>query len=617
VKGSPTAGAVPRGGPPPGAEGPFVGVLAEAVARTAPSEGHESKGGDRTKGRAAGDPKATVPPPLPAALPQQDGTHTGKPSQAQALDPTITAQQPAAQPAGGVAAAASPGGLAAEAAQPTGIASQSREPTSPTIATDPQPASGSEAEDQAASKPDGATAAGEPLLSAEPAQRFASPAPSPRQAPLANAQAQGGAPAAPPTAPAPTPPGQPQARSRGEATPTDPAQTEGQTAQPAPAARLQQDPANRTTASPATPAELPGRAPARPTGRPAEGKTPPTSTENYLQQKPAQQTTADPAFASSAPETPGAQAEGKPTAPPAEEQSSPTARQGGFPPKPTEGTAASPSAVPAAAEPLGGRVGAKEGRAGAQQSSQPARSSPIVSPQATGAAGSTTSRLPQRPRDGEASPQPARGEAQPEKVEPPAGRPAVGRPSTELSAAQRLGQSGHERAEGGSQAAEPPAGEAQAAANGLGAARPSPARLDPTFPALRSSLLENLPTLRALMAVAIRAGSAAARISLSPPSLGALRITVTQSAAGLTAHLLAESPQTVRLLQASQAQLRATLEELGLPLLSLEIGAKQGDAGGGDRPAPRQARPGGGGEVGREERPTTYAPRGLTIDLLV
>jgi len=115
----------------------------------------------------------------------------------------------------------------------------------------------------------------------------------------------------------------------------------------------------------------------------------------------------------------------------------------------------------------------------------------------------------------------------------------------------------------------------------------------------------------------VRAGTAAARITLSPPSLGGLRITVTQTPTGLLAHLIAENPETGRLLAANQGELRSALGDLGLPLLSLQIGAEQG--GGGSAPQPRRTPPKLVVATEEQEVGTDQAfqrHNGLTIDLV-
>jgi flagellar hook-length control protein FliK len=89
--------------------------------------------------------------------------------------------------------------------------------------------------------------------------------------------------------------------------------------------------------------------------------------------------------------------------------------------------------------------------------------------------------------------------------------------------------------------------------------------------ALGSALTHQIEYLRASVALAQRAGGAQARITLSPPALGELRIRLTQTQGGLIARVSADSGAGAALLSENQAELRSTLSSLGVVLLHLDI----------------------------------------------
>jgi flagellar hook-length control protein FliK len=78
-------------------------------------------------------------------------------------------------------------------------------------------------------------------------------------------------------------------------------------------------------------------------------------------------------------------------------------------------------------------------------------------------------------------------------------------------------------------------------------------------------------TVRMTIEVASRQGYSQARIQLSPPELGDIRIHLHQTSDGLVARVVAEHAGAAQVLQHGGAELRRSLEAAGLPLLRLDI----------------------------------------------
>ena len=124
-----------------------------------------------------------------------------------------------------------------------------------------------------------------------------------------------------------------------------------------------------------------------------------------------------------------------------------------------------------------------------------------------------------------------------------------------------------------------------------GAAATSTSFMQLSSATLGRALRQQIESLRATVALAVRSGGAQARISLSPPELGALRIRLTQTEGGLIARVSAESGAAAQALSENQGELRNTLASLGITLLHLDISggsAGQAQAGGSQR-RPRTA----------------------------
>jgi flagellar hook-length control protein FliK len=102
------------------------------------------------------------------------------------------------------------------------------------------------------------------------------------------------------------------------------------------------------------------------------------------------------------------------------------------------------------------------------------------------------------------------------------------------------------------------------------------------------SLQDAVDAVQATVTAAARAGLSQARISLSPQTLGGLRISLTQTADGLVARVSADHPDALTTLQQSAGDLRRSLESTGLALLRLDIGTtgEQGAGSSGDPGGP-------------------------------
>lgn len=87
------------------------------------------------------------------------------------------------------------------------------------------------------------------------------------------------------------------------------------------------------------------------------------------------------------------------------------------------------------------------------------------------------------------------------------------------------------------------------------------------------SLQEAVDAVRASFVAANQAGVSAARISLSPESLGGITISLSQTREGLIARVAAEHPEAAQTLQQNAGELKRSLEATGMPLLRLDIGS--------------------------------------------
>ena len=93
------------------------------------------------------------------------------------------------------------------------------------------------------------------------------------------------------------------------------------------------------------------------------------------------------------------------------------------------------------------------------------------------------------------------------------------------------------------------------------------------FGVARSSvtLQEAVDSVRATFIAANQAGVSSARITLSPAALGGIKIALSQTPDGLIARVIADHPEAVQTLAQSVDELRSSLTQSGLHVLSLEI----------------------------------------------
>ncbi|MGO9751577.1 MAG: flagellar hook-length control protein FliK [Solirubrobacteraceae bacterium] len=93
------------------------------------------------------------------------------------------------------------------------------------------------------------------------------------------------------------------------------------------------------------------------------------------------------------------------------------------------------------------------------------------------------------------------------------------------------------------------------------------------MPTRTVDLQNAVDAVRATFTIAARQGQTQARILLSPPSLGAIRISLSQTSDGLVARVVADHPEALRLLAQNGGELRSSLQASGLQLLRLDISA--------------------------------------------
>jgi flagellar hook-length control protein FliK len=146
----------------------------------------------------------------------------------------------------------------------------------------------------------------------------------------------------------------------------------------------------------------------------------------------------------------------------------------------------------------------------------------------------------------------------------------------------------------------------------------------------RAAPLHHAPqAVATLLHVAAERGITRAHIALRPADLGGIEIRLQQTAAGVAAQVVADSPEAARLLAQAGEDLRRSLEARDVTLISLEVstsGEQRRDAPGGRDGAegfdgPTRASHGGGEpeEAAAAEVPTQTVielPGGLLVDVL-
>jgi flagellar hook-length control protein FliK len=169
--------------------------------------------------------------------------------------------------------------------------------------------------------------------------------------------------------------------------------------------------------------------------------------------------------------------------------------------------------------------------------------------------------------------QPAADTAPPAPTAPAAAVPAANTPAPDAGTTGEQGSAPHE------QPAAPAAAPAPTPASAPTSAAPAPAL--PVAPlAPRAAPLHQAPRAVAqMLQVAVERGLSHAKLNLRPAELGGIEIRLQTSAAGVTAQVVADSPEAARLLHQAADDLRRSLERHDVTLLSLDV-----STAGDDRP---------------------------------
>jgi flagellar hook-length control protein FliK len=136
-------------------------------------------------------------------------------------------------------------------------------------------------------------------------------------------------------------------------------------------------------------------------------------------------------------------------------------------------------------------------------------------------------------------------------------------------------------------------------------------------------------TVEHVLRLAATRGAMQARVSLKPAELGSLEVVIRQTAAGLTARVVADDAGAAQVLQQAGSELRRSLEQQGITLLNLDIGQSGDDRslgrssdgareGGYEERGDAQTRSGGtvAAEDATSTETTVQLPNGALIDVL-
>ena len=148
-------------------------------------------------------------------------------------------------------------------------------------------------------------------------------------------------------------------------------------------------------------------------------------------------------------------------------------------------------------------------------------------------------------------------------------------------------------------------------------------------PVRHARLDQAAESVEATIRIAAQRGAGHARIALRPAELGGIEIRLRQTAAGLTATVMADAPEAAQILQQAAGELRRSLEDQGLQLLRFEVGVaddRQSGPGAGaageERPRERAGRDGGSADALTDDGPDTgdevpiQLPNGVLVDVL-
>jgi flagellar hook-length control protein FliK len=226
--------------------------------------------------------------------------------------------------------------------------------------------------------------------------------------------------------------------------------------------------------------------------------------------------------------------------------------------------------------------------------------------------------------------------AQPEAPKPAAASSAPGQPAADGSgdpqaqadgrAAQTLQQAraavAYARPVESQQAQAQPAAQAPAPVAPATAAAPATTPATPVTAATPVPLARSAEAVEHVLRLASSRGVTHARIALRPADLGAVDVHIRSTAEGLVARVVAHSAEAVQTLQHAAGDLRRSLEEHGLNLMSLDI-SQSGESGTGragsesdERRAPDGSPAGTDPDDSTTETTTLRLPTGVLVDVL-
>jgi flagellar hook-length control protein FliK len=170
-----------------------------------------------------------------------------------------------------------------------------------------------------------------------------------------------------------------------------------------------------------------------------------------------------------------------------------------------------------------------------------------------------------------------------------------------------------------------PAAQAPAPVAPATSAAPAVTPATPVSVATPVPLARTAEAVEHVLSLASSRGVTHARIALRPADLGAVDVHIRSTSEGLVARVVAHSAEAVQTLQNAAGDLRRSLEEQGLNLMSLDIG-QSGESGTGRAGSGAGERAGGQGGSGPEgtgpaddtptETTTLRLPTGVLVDVL-
>jgi flagellar hook-length control protein FliK len=133
------------------------------------------------------------------------------------------------------------------------------------------------------------------------------------------------------------------------------------------------------------------------------------------------------------------------------------------------------------------------------------------------------------------------------------------------------------------------------------------------------TLQDAFDAVKATFTAANQAGVSSARISLSPESLGGIKISLSQTPDGLIARVATDHPEAAATLQQSAGELKRSLEAGGMSLLRLDIGSSGqqslGSFGGSTGDGSNSGARASGGQVASSDDDIPSTPTEQTLEL--